>query len=393
MSLARRRTGFDALAWSCLALLLVLCAGMLQAQVEAAAAIQMTTQERLETETWWPTMGTAPLKAYAGSQACLGCHEGHDSGGATSMQQAASPGNPSPLSVGESASFNSGTITYALRQSSAGLELAAERGGQEAAQKVDWVMGAGDLARTFLYQADGHWFQSQASLYTRGRKLDVTTGFGTHEDATLKNTLGNLLTAEEARACFGCHTVRATTSAGLEPLHAEAGVGCEGCHGPGREHISRMSGKKMPGEDLAIFEPGKLKPTELNDFCGACHRSFADANLATGPQADRAVVRFQPYRLEESRCWRATQDERLTCTACHDPHKPLSRLAASYDNKCLNCHDGGKQLTTQHAGALCPKATHDCTSCHMPKVNLPSVHGEFTDHLIRVARVGEPMPR
>lgn len=30
-------------------------------------------------------------------------------------------------------------------------------------------------------------------------------------------------------------------------------------------------------------------------------------------------------------------DARITCVACHDPHKPLVRNTASYDEKCLKC--------------------------------------------------------
>ena len=48
-------------------------------------------------------------------------------------------------------------------------------------------------------------------------------------------------------------------------------------------------------------------------------------------------VRFAPYRLENSRCW-AEGDSRITCVACHDPHKPLSHDVASYDANCLACH-------------------------------------------------------
>jgi hypothetical protein len=156
------------------------------------------------------------------------------------------------------------------------------------------------------------------------------------------------------------------------------------------EHTSEGAAKSP---DTAIFQPATLSPSDSIDFCGACHRSFADASLSTGPQADRAVVRFQPYRLEESKCWRATQDRRLTCVACHDPHKPLQRDAASYDGNCLQCHSNEKLAgSKQHTAAVCPKATRDCVTCHMPKVNLPSMHGDFTDHNIRIAK-DESLPK
>jgi hypothetical protein len=103
---------------------------------------------------------------------------------------------------------------------------------------------------------------------------------------------------------------------------------------------------------------------------------------------DSSVVRFQPYRLEKSRCWRETQDARLTCVACHDPHEPLNRNDVSYDKQCLSCHSIGN--SGKHAAAICPTgATEKCVSCHMPKVKVASMHGEFTDHFIRVVKAGE----
>ena len=377
-----------------------LFAAPLYPQAAKGPAMHITTQERLETETWWPTMATAPLKAYTGSADCIRCHADQNAPLPTGMSRAATTGSePHSLPVLSSRSFVSGGFTYSLMADSLPLRLSVSRGERRATQTVDWVIGAGDLGRTFLYNTGGHWFQSEATLYTQRSMLDLTTGFGPSTSTSPMGALGNLLSPAEARACFGCHTVHATTSAGLDPLHAEPGIGCEACHGPGRKHADKIAAEKTQEktgepEDLAIFQPAKLSPSDSIDFCGSCHRSFADASLSTGPQVDRAVVRFQPYRLEESTCWRATQDERLTCVACHDPHKPLNHVAASYDANCLQCHSTGKHnADEQRAPTACPKATHDCVTCHMPKVNLPSMHGDFTDHYIRIAREGETLPR
>lgn len=48
-------------------------------------------------------------------------------------------------------------------------------------------------------------------------------------------------------------------------------------------------------------------------------------------------VRFQPYRLGNSRCWDA-DDARISCLACHNPHEQLHRDVAFYDSKCTSCH-------------------------------------------------------
>jgi hypothetical protein len=104
-------------------------------------------------------------------------------------------------------------------------------------------------------------------------------------------------------------------------------------------------------------------------------------------------VRFQPYRLENSRCW-GDGDARLTCAACHDPHKPLNHDPGAYDKKCLACHASSRSQkpSQDHPGKACPAAAKNCVTCHMPQVQLPSMHSLFVDHRIRVARSKSAYP-
>ena len=100
-------------------------------------------------------------------------------------------------------------------------------------------------------------------------------------------------------------------------------------------------------------------------------------------------VRFQPYRLANSKCYDAT-DSRIRCSACHDPHGPLETNIASYDAKCAACHPIGA-ATAGHT-KTCSVAKENCITCHMPKLELPGAHARFTDHQIRIVRASEPYP-
>ncbi len=380
----------------------VLFAGTIRPQAGSGSLLQMTTQERLETEPWWPTMANASLKDYAGSESCSKCHDERTE--ATAMWRAAQRAGDAGFLKGGATRVQSAPFRYTLAAMPQGLEYSVASGDRTLTQNLDWVIGAGNLGRTFLYQSAGQWQQSEVSFYTRPAALDITTGLGRSTGTSLPAALGHALSAEDARSCFNCHTVHATTSAGLEPVHAEPGVGCEACHGPARNHIVRMAGQAenkvaTPLGADAVFDPAKLSPEDSIDFCGSCHRSSADAKLSVTQQFSSSVVRFQPYRLEESKCWRATKDQRLTCVACHNPHEPLERNALAYDRNCLQCHTGvphnaapAAEIPVQQ-GKVCPKATSNCVSCHMPKVPVETMHGEFTDHYIRVAHAGEPLPR
>jgi hypothetical protein len=314
------------------------------------------------------------------------------------MQRAASRAGDWKRRPGSTAVLTSSRdgFDYELSASAQGAAYSVSKGPGKLTATLEWVMGAGDLGQTFVYEQDGRWFQSRMSVYAAAPQLDVTTGLHVDADADLSSALGEPLTTADVRRCFGCHTVRATTTRGFNPLHAEAGLGCEACHGPGAAHTVAMTqmvktgAHAKAGQDLAVFNPATLAPADSIDYCGSCHRTSADVSTSSNNANDVSLVRFQPYRLEKSRCWRATQDARLECVSCHDPHEPLNREPRSYDKRCVNCHraaDAGAGAF--HGAKVCPVAKSQCVSCHMPKVVVASMHGQFTDHYIRIAKAGE----
>src|ERR1051326_6457221 len=104
---------------------------------------------------------------------------------------------------------------------------------------------------------------------------------------------------------------------------------------------------------------------EMSELCGKCHRTWSQIAM-NGP---RGVlnVRFQPYRLANSRCYNVA-DARIRCSACPDPHGPLEIDAAAYDSKCAPCHSAAEPTKP------CRVATTNCVTCHMPKLELPGAH-------------------
>ncbi|HJZ83137.1 MAG TPA: hypothetical protein VKD91_22405, partial [Pyrinomonadaceae bacterium] len=172
------------------------------------------------------------------------------------------------------------------------------------------------------------------------------------------------------------------------------GIHCEGCHGPGAAHVDAIrqgeSGRRV------IFNPASMGGDELTqEFCAACHRGSDEFGLLSSMEINN--VRFQPYRIFHSKCY--SDDRRIACTACHNPHEPLSQDTASYDKKCLACHaskDKPAELKagsgTQNLAVACKVATKDCVSCHMPKLGPAAAHFKFTDHYIRIVKEGARYP-
>ena len=226
-----------------------------------------------------------------------------------------------------------------------------------------WTFGQGSTGQTWLYQRDNRWYESRASYYGTLGALDLTIGQQSITPHSLAEAAGRLIPVSEARQCFSCHSTG--------PL---AGIQCERCHGASEAHLSDPA--KLPRK-LA-----RLTTEEQSDFCGECHRTWAEISLK-GPRGIQNV-RFQPYRLAGSKCYDAT-DARIRCTACHDPHAPLETNEANYDARCLACH-------AQRSTNACPIAKKLCVSCHMPKLDLPGAHKSFTDHRIRIVKANESYP-
>ncbi len=247
---------------------------------------------------------------------------------------------------------------------------------------LGWALGLGDAGQTYVYQNNGKLYESFVSYYTKPDKLDITMGDQKLRPRNLADAAGRLLGKREAPLCFSCHTTDSGSSTELHLDTAIPGVQCERCHGRAGKHLQ---GLKAGDASLAAMKKlGSMSAEETSDFCGQCHRTWEQIAM-NGPHGV-GNVRFQPYRLANSKCY-DVDDRRISCVACHDPHKESDRVSVHYDPACQACHGGGKP-----GAKSCKVASRDCVSCHMPKVALPGAHHEFTDHDIRIARANEPYP-
>jgi hypothetical protein len=220
--------------------------------------------------------------------------------------------------------------------------------------------------------------------------MGITPGESTAVPGALADALGKKVPTSELQNCFGCHATGAVTNKGFDPAAAVSGISCEGFHGPGLSHVAMAStgDSVRPG---MILNPASMSPENSVDFCGSCHRTPWDV-LELGMQGIQ-TVRFPAYRLEQSQCW-GEGSSRITCVACHDPHKPLETTPSAYDGKCLTCHVRSIALATNadHPWRGCSVATDNCVRCQMPKYTLPQMHAAFTDHDIRIVRDNKDFP-
>ena len=281
-----------------------------------------------------------------------------------------------PLSYQDQANL----VEYRLQSWGDSAVLEASRKGQRDEIELLWAFGAGRKALTFVGKTKaGIYGQVRVSWYSATNDLDITPGSkATVKDAT--DALADWFEPGKREECFGCHVSR---QAHLLPEHispGSAGIQCERCHGPGRQHIKALTEGKGK-QDLAIRHPGRLGDREQYQLCGDCHRqppADFDSEAIDKIIKDPVSIRFPARRLVLSRCYNEGTGE-LKCTLCHNPHGQLA-APAEYDQKCLSCH-----ALAIAERSHCPVSRKDCISCHMPRQHLAK-HLEFADHWIRVVR-------
>jgi hypothetical protein len=350
---------------------------------------EMATAERLQKPGWWPTKGVFARSDYLGPQACAQCHSSEaETQGKTPMAHAGGRAEDSAiLRDHEPLSFHLGAYVYDLARAGSGTTFSVSDGTHSITVPLGWAFGEGEVGQTFLFQRGGTYYEGHLSFFPILSALDVTPGHPRSIPSDLEQALGRRVEADETQRCFGCHTTTSTIDGEFHPERLIPGVTCEACHGPGAKHVAAMRAGEMQEGLAAIVNPAGLSPADSVDFCGACHRTWADVEEA-GLEGV-STLRFHPYRLENSRCW-GKGDARLTCLACHDPHQPLVHDAGAYDDRCLRCHlrAPGDAPTAEHPGNACPRGTKDCVTCHMPKRMVPDTHTRFTDHWIAIDREG-----
>ena len=307
-------------------------------------------------------------------------------------------------------------------------------------RKVDWILGSGNHARTYLYQTSiGELYQLPIAWYAAEGRWGMAPGFDRPDHQGVRRQI--------TRECIFCHDAYPQLAAGADrygmPQRFSAelpqGIGCQRCHGPGAEHVRRAMDPEapLPSVPAAIVNPARLSPERFLAVCEQCHlepavalpgvrrfergdfsfrpgealgdyRVELDPEAAGMPRDQRFEIDHQAYRLEQSRCFRESAGA-LTCGTCHDPHRKVSPQdrAAHYRAACLTCHQESQcpvaAGATDHdaSAAADAEAPHgdlpatpaqrsagsvdrrDCVGCHMPQ-RRPSdvVHVVMTDHRI-----------
>jgi cytochrome c554/c'-like protein len=342
---------------------------------------------------WRPTFVPAGTE-FVGHEVCADCHAERVLGQRQSaMGMAMEPAAEARiLTAHPRLLFRLGKYSWEILRAGNGSRYLVTDGKDHISVPILYAFGLGKAGQTYVLEYKGQIYESRLSFYDEIKGLDLTLGVPRTEPESLIAALGRPMSKDETMHCFSCHTTGAVSGTKLRLDKAVPGISCESCHGPGGEHVA--AGRAgLPNKDK-IFNPARLDGDELSqEFCGSCHRSAEEIFSRPGLEG-QSNVRFQPYRIFKSKCY--SDDRRISCIACHDPHTSVKVDAAFYDTKCLACHQAGPKLASKSlpdaTAPACKIGVKDCASCHMPRIDLPGAHFRFTDHRIRIARKGDPYP-
>jgi bacterioferritin-associated ferredoxin len=250
---------------------------------------------------------------------------------------------------------------------------------------IQWIFG--QHTQTWILQKDGQFYETLVSFYPRDNTLAVTPDDANIKPGTLLEAMGRQVSLSEVRSCFDCHASGLVAGERLDPSKTTLGIACGRCHQGAQQHLTDAALDNFKTVPKSLK---RLDSQQISAFCGQCHRTFD--NVIRDRLHGNGTVRFQPYRLELSKCF-IGNDLRISCIACHNPHQPADRVAAHYDARCLACHSKTQTHSAAPAAKTCPVSQSNCTSCHMPKTEIAGNHAQFTGHFIRVVKPGEDYPQ
>jgi tetratricopeptide (TPR) repeat protein len=280
---------------------------------------------------------------------------------------------------------------------------------------VDFVMGSGNHARTYLHRtARGTLLELPLGWYSeKGGFVAMNPGYDTPHPPSHRPV---------AYECMFCHNSYPQIptghgSYGSEPVFTGSlpqGIDCQRCHGAGAKHVqtARATGASLQAIRAAIVNPARLSKDRQMEVCLQCHLETTSTRLPSlirrfyrapfsyvpGQPLGAFVISFDhapgsghddkfeiagaAYRLRKSKCFVLSKGE-MTCETCHNPHDIPRGPAATtyYSGICSGCH-------ATSLARLASAGTHppgnDCISCHMPKRRTEdAVHVVVTDHLIQ----------
>ncbi len=361
------------------------------------------------------------LDGYLGSDRCTGCHKDSAAGWAGSHHAQAwtTPSRETVAGDFGGTAFHHDGMTARFQTGAEGeyyVEV-IEKDGSQAEYQVHSVAGIEPLQQYLLETEPGQLQSFDVAWDTEEEKW-----FHLYPDQTLPPLDGLHWTGPyktwNAR-CAECHATGFRKNYDASRLsyastQVEIGVGCEACHGPGKDHVDwadTWETTRTPPPANHGFPVDFADPRQAVEQCATCH-SRREANLDGNPVPGTRFHDAYTLALLRPGLYHADgqiQDEvyvygsflqskmharGVTCLNCHGAHS--LDLKAEGNGLCTQCHSpaGNPDFPTLTAADYDSPAHHfhpessagaKCQSCHMPE-RVYMGNDWRADHSFRIPR-------
>jgi len=378
---------------------------------------------------------------FVGSETCSGCHRAEAKLWDASQHKAAMQHATEKTVIGN---FNDASFDYYgvhsrfFRKDRKFLVETDGADGKLAVFEVKYTFGIDPLQQYLVEFPDGRIQALPLAWDSRPQERGGQRWFHLYPDEEIKHDdvlHWTRLSQNWNFMCAECHSTGLAKNYDAKTdrfatAWAEISVGCEACHGQGSRHVAwahdqkswwpfgkrEESSKGLPvdfDERHNVAWPidpqtrtarRSLAPAILRkevETCGLCHARRAgfsedwvpgqwlsqtnvvEALARTTYHADGQIRDVEePYNytpFKQSRMFAAG----VTCSDCHDPHS--SKLRASAEGVCLQCHAADKYARAAHRHHAGVDSPPTCISCHM-QARTYMVIDPRHDHSFRVPR-------
>lgn len=337
----------------------------------------------------------APDPGYLGPRACIPCHAKRVAEfQATRHFQACRPPRAETMPVG----FAPGRGTFATRDPTLRFEMTQVEGDfvqtairttaageKRTPARIALVYGSAGAADEMYFTWHGDRLRELSMGWLHPLKQWGIVTYDPHGSADFSR--------EATTRCLECHNTWFEHVAGTSNQYRRdnfvLGVGCERCHGPGREHVTFHQAHPQAHSTKGVVHPGRLRRDRQLDVCAQCHSNAvthrgpafnyrpgepleAFYRTVAGKHPENDHVANQVKYLRQSKCFQ--QSDTLTCTTCHNPHRNTD--AGSVQRGCLKCH---QPAHCAEQDKLPVAVRSNCTDCHMPRRIWMNVHFHTED--------------
>jgi predicted CXXCH cytochrome family protein len=381
------------------------------------------------------------VATFVGSETCAGCHQSQAKLWGTSQHKAAMQHATDETVLGD---FNDGSFDYFgvhsrfFRRDGKFMVETDGPDGKLAVFEVKYTFGVDPLQQYLVEFPDGRIQALSIAWDTRPKDKGGQRWFDIYPNEEIKHDdilHWTKLNQNWNFMCAECHStgLRKNYDAKADRFAtgwAEISIGCEACHGQGSAHADwardqrswwPFGKREYPDKGLLVRFDERLgvtwpidaktmtprrsaAPLTLRkevETCGLCHARRAgfhedwipgqwlSQTHVVEPLARSTYhVDGQIHDVEEPYNYVPFKQSRMfaagvTCGDCHEPHS--SKLRASGEGVCLQCHAPDKYADVSHRHHAGVDAAPTCISCHMP-VRTYMVVDPRHDHSFRIPR-------